>query len=111
MNTSAQRSANMPVVLVLSAGILLLGRLALAAQRQPPATGVEALIGRQALVRTALTPGRAGTVDVHGELWQARSDAAVAAGNVVRITAVNGLTLTVVPDATSVNTGDPAWKA
>ena len=31
----------LPAVIVLSAGVLLLGRLALAAQRQPPVTGVE----------------------------------------------------------------------
>ena len=49
----------LPAVLVLSAGVLLLGRLALAAQRQPPVTGVDALIGQQAQARSAIAPRRA----------------------------------------------------
>jgi membrane-bound serine protease (ClpP class) len=100
----------LPVVLILSAGVLLLGRLALAAQRQPPATGADALIGKQAHARTAFTPGAPAMVDVHGELWQARSDVPVDAGGTVRITAVNGLMLTVVPDAAFISRGDTAWK-
>jgi membrane-bound serine protease (ClpP class) len=36
-------------------------------------------------------------VAVHGELWQARSEEPIEAGAAVRITAVNGLTLTVAP--------------
>jgi membrane-bound serine protease (ClpP class) len=101
----------LPVVLVLSVGILLLGRLALAAQRQPPVTGIEALVGQQALALTAFTPGTLANVDVHGELWQAASEVPIEVGAIVRIIEVNGLTLTVVPDATSVRRGDTAWKA
>lgn len=100
----------LPFVLVLSAGVLFLGRLALAAQRQPAATGVDALVGQQAQVRSALVPGVLAPVAVHGELWQARSDTPIEAGEFVRIAAVNGLTLTVVPDATT-RRGDTAWKA
>jgi membrane-bound serine protease (ClpP class) len=99
-----------PFVLVLSAGVLLLARLALAAQRQAPVTGAEALVGLQAQARSALVPGVLATVAVHGELWQARSDTPIDAGEFVRITAVSGLTLTVVPDAPT-RRGDTAWKA
>ena len=88
----------LPAVLVLAVAVLLLGRLALAAQRQPPATGVDALVGQQAQVRSAIVPGKSGLVAVHGELWQATSDGPIEAGGIVRVTAVNGLTLTVVPD-------------
>lgn len=100
----------LPFVLVLSAGVLFLGRLALAAQRQPAVTGVDALVGQQAQARSALVPGVLAPVAVHGELWQARSDTPIEAGEFVRIAAVNGLTLTVVPDATT-RRGDTAWKA
>jgi membrane-bound serine protease (ClpP class) len=101
----------LPAVLVLAAAVLLLGRLALAAQRQPPATGVGALIGQQAQVRSPIVPGTSGLVAVHGELWQAQSDVPIEAGGVVRVTAVNGLTLTVAADRTPDHRGDIAWKA
>jgi len=89
-----------PAVIVLSGGVLLLGRLALAAQRQPPVTGIDALIGQRAQARAAIGPGAPGLVAVHGELWHARSDAPIEAGEFVRVTEVNGLTLTVVPEPT-----------
>jgi len=101
----------LPAVLALAVGVLLLGRLALAAQRQPPATGVDALIGQQAQVRSTIVPGKSGLVAVHGELWQAKSDVPIEAGGVVRVIAVNGLTLTVAADHTPDRRGDIAWKA
>ena len=87
-----------PAVIALSGGVLLLGRLALAAQRQPPATGIETLIGQQAQARSAIAPGAPGLVAVHGELWQGQSHVPIEAGEFVRVTQVNGLTLTVVPE-------------
>ena len=42
-----------------------------------------------------LAPGRSGQVDVHGEIWRAQSATHIAAGQPVRVTAVNGLTLIV----------------
>jgi membrane-bound serine protease (ClpP class) len=101
----------LPFVLVLSVGVLLLGRLALAAQRQPPVTGAEALVGQKAQARSAFLPGVPATVAVHGELWQARSDVPIDAGEFVRITQVKGLTLSVVPDDASPRRGDSTWKA
>ena len=90
-----------PAVIVLSrSGCLLLGRLALAAQRQPPVTGVDALIGQQAQARSAIAPGAPGLIAVHGELWQGQSDGPIEAGEFVRVTDVNGLTLTVVREPT-----------
>ncbi len=101
----------LPVVLVLSAGMLLLGRMALAAQRQAPATGVGTMVGLRASVRTLVGPDTNGMVEVRGELWQARSQTPIEGGRFVRITEVNGLTLTVVPDSTSISEGDSAWTA
>ena len=91
----------LPAVLVLAAGVLGLGRLALAAQRQPPVTGVEGLIGEHALALSAMVPGVPAHVTVHGELWQATSEQAVQAGASVRIIAVNGLTLRVALDSST----------
>ncbi len=99
-----------PAVLVLSAGVLLLGRLALAAQRLPPATGVDALIGQRAQARSRIVPGVSGFVAVHGELWRAESDASIETGGFVRVTEVNGLTLKVAPDPSLTGTGETAWK-
>ena len=101
----------LPAVTVLSVGVLLLGRLALAAQRQPPVTGVDALIGQQAQARSAIARGAPGLVAVHGELWQAAADVPIAADEFVRVTAVNGLTLTVIPDPTLTRTGGTSWGA
>ena len=101
--------AILPAVVVLSAGVLLLGRLALAAQRLPPVTGVDALIGQQAQARSPILPGVPGFVAIHGELWRAESETRIGPGRLARVTAVNGLTLTVVPDTSLTGTGDTAW--
>jgi membrane-bound serine protease (ClpP class) len=101
--------AIVPAVVILSGGVLLLGRLALAAQRLPPVTGVDGLIGQRAEARSPILPGVAGHVAIHGELWRAESETPIAAGGFARVTAVNGLTLTVAPDASLTRTGDTAW--
>ena len=84
-----------PVALAVSAITLFLGRLALRAQRQRSVTGVDGMIGARGRARNDLSPGAAGQVDVHGEIWRAQSASHIAAGQPVRITAVNGLTLVV----------------
>jgi membrane-bound serine protease (ClpP class) len=88
-----------PAALAVSAITLVLGRLAVRAHRQQPVTGIEGMIGAGGRARTDMEPGGAGQVDVHGELWRARSATHIAAGQPVRVTAVNGLTLTVEPGA------------
>jgi membrane-bound serine protease (ClpP class) len=55
------------------------------------------MVGEVAQARSAIVPGSTGTVAVHGEIWQARSGAGVAAGQAVRVVAVEGLTLLVEP--------------
>ena len=86
-----------PTVLVMSGLILFLGRLALVAQRRPAVTGIEGLLGAQGRTLESLTPGTTGQVAVHGEIWNARAAVPVAAETVVRVSAVDGLTLTVKP--------------
>jgi len=87
----------LPIALGLAAVFLFLGRLALRAMQQAPASGAEALVGMVARARTALAPGAPGQVDLRGEIWTAVSPAAVAPGGAVRVARVNGLTLTVEP--------------
>jgi membrane-bound serine protease (ClpP class) len=59
-------------------------------------SGPETLIGATATVVEDCAP--AGQVRVHGEIWNARSTHPVAAGETVRITALDGLTLHVEPE-------------
>ncbi len=98
-----------PAVLTVAAIVLFLGRLALAAHRQPAATGVGALVGQQARARTAVS-GVAGLVDVRGEIWRATSASPIDAGTVVRICAVHGLTLTIEAEGTPTREGDATWQ-
>jgi len=69
---------------------------ALQAQKRPPVTGMEALVGATAEVRTPLTP--AGSVFLRGERWQAVSDDGtdIPAGTRVEIVAVQGFQLRVI---------------
>jgi membrane-bound serine protease (ClpP class) len=84
-----------PVVLALAGIIVVLGRLALTAQRSLPVTGVEGLIGAPGQSLTAVGPAQAGQIRVHGEIWRAKSATELEAGQNVRVLAVEGLTLTV----------------
>jgi membrane-bound serine protease (ClpP class) len=99
-----------PVVLGVAAIVLFLGRLAMAAQVQPAATGAEGLVGEQGRAREALVPGTPGHIDVHGEIWRAMSREPLQAGDPVRVLEVNGLTLLVERGASSTSQGAHAWK-
>jgi membrane-bound serine protease (ClpP class) len=94
-----------PAALAVSAITLFLGRLALTAQRQPPVTGIEGMIGDIGRARCDIAPGAAGQVDIHGEIWRAQSATHIAAGQPVRVTAVNGLTLMVEASAAPAREG------
>lgn len=59
--------------------------------------GAEALVGATGVAVTDCRPD--GSVRVRGELWRARCDAGVGAGERIRITRLEGLTLTVEPAA------------
>ena len=64
------------------------------AMMKRPVTGSAGMIGRVAVARSALGPE--GQVQVDGEIWRAVSEGGVIpAGEKVRVTAVDGLTLTV----------------
>jgi membrane-bound serine protease (ClpP class) len=99
-----------PVAIATAGLMLFLGRLGIRAQRQPPASGSEALVGMLGRTRTAVAPDQAGQIDVRGEIWRAASPTPIAAGRAVRVVAIRGLTLHVEP-ADGPAEGGSAWKA
>ena len=62
-------------------------------RRRRHVVGVETLVGRTAEVVSALAP--TGQVKLRGEIWQARSEGTAQLGEMVRIKAIDGLTLDV----------------
>jgi len=72
--------------------LLVLGAL-LHSRKRPVVTGSEALIGAEG--ETVSWQGGEGRVRVNGEIWLARSDASLAAGNRVKIVGRDGLVLRV----------------
>jgi membrane-bound serine protease (ClpP class) len=89
------------VSIPLGAITVFLMTIALRARRNKVVTGIEGLIGEEAVAQTPLVP--AGKVFVHGELWDAVSSANVAAGERVRVRKVDGLELTVEPTVRNSN--------
>jgi membrane-bound serine protease (ClpP class) len=86
-----------PAVLTVAAIVLVLGKLALDAQRRPPVTGAEGLIGAEGRALSPIAPHAPGQVGVHGEIWRATSASPLDPGRPVRVRAVSGLTLHVEP--------------
>jgi membrane-bound serine protease (ClpP class) len=82
--------------LVSAAFILVVGGIALKARRRPVVSGRELLIGSAAEVLEAT--GTDAWVRVDGERWRARGSAPLTSGQKVRVTAMDGLLLTVTPD-------------
>ncbi|HEX5235994.1 MAG TPA: nodulation protein NfeD [Silvibacterium sp.] len=72
---------------------VLLVRIAVRARHNKVMTGPQALLGSVGIAQQPLAPR--GQILVHGELWQAESDAPVGPGDAVRVSAVRGLTLLV----------------
>ena len=66
----------------------------------PESKDVDSLIGVLAIVQERLMPGVVGKVEVRGSMWSARNTSSVTldAGQRARVAAVDGLTLTVVPE-------------
>jgi membrane-bound serine protease (ClpP class) len=77
---------------VLTAALL---RLGIHAQRQPAVTGTQGMVGLVGSASTAIAPGVPGRVLTRGEIWRAVADEPISEGATVRVTAVEGLTLTV----------------
>jgi membrane-bound serine protease (ClpP class) len=84
-----------PVVLALSAIMIFLVRLSIASQRHRAVTGATGMLDEIGRVVTAIPAGGAGRVVTHGEIWRARAAEPIAEGETIRVTEVDGLTLTV----------------
>ena len=69
--------------------------LAAKRMRRPPVTGAEGLVGEVALAKTDVAPR--GQVFLHGELWEAISEAPIRQGEEAEVKSVKGLTLNVAP--------------
>lgn len=85
----------LPIVFGLASIVVFLVRLAVASQRRQPVTGVAGMIGELGYALTSIEPGRAGRVATHGEIWRAIAREPIAEGDRLRITDVDGLTVTV----------------
>lgn len=85
----------LPIVGSMAGIAVFLTRLAVASQRQHPVTGVATMIGERGRALTPIESGGSGRVATHGEIWRARAAEAIAEGDSVLITGVEGLTLTV----------------
>jgi membrane-bound serine protease (ClpP class) len=96
----------LPVAFALAAFVLFLGRLALRAQRLPPVSGKEGLVGSVGRTRTPMTPDRPAQIDLHGEIWNAVSHTPIESGARVRVSGTEGLTLFVEPAREATPKGD-----
>jgi membrane-bound serine protease (ClpP class) len=88
----------LPVTLGVSFLLLFLVRLAVRAQQQRAVTGDAGMLDQTARALTAIDPGGQGRVQTRGEIWSATADEPIQVGEVVRVTGVSGLQLTVRPE-------------
>ncbi len=86
-----------PAIAVFGGFVILIVRLVIQAQRRRATTGAEGLIGQQGTAETALAP--LGWVKVQGELWRARADPPVTAGERISVVSIDGLALRVRKEA------------
>ncbi|OGO30675.1 MAG: hypothetical protein A2Z29_02780 [Chloroflexi bacterium RBG_16_56_11] len=59
-------------------------------------TNIDAIIGRGGIVQSDISPGRDGLVKVGNEEWRARAGETIKRGEEIKVTGVQGVTLTVV---------------
>ncbi len=78
----------LPLAITVAAVMSFFVVLVTRSQRAPVATGVQGMVGEEGRAATAVASE--GKVYVHGELWDARSASPVAAGDPVRVLAVEG---------------------
>jgi len=86
-------SVIIPAALLTAGFFAIVMGLAWRVWRTKPTTGREGLVGERAIVRKRIDPE--GQVMVHGELWRARAQEALDAGESVEVVGVEGLTLEV----------------
>ncbi|MBV9073316.1 MAG: nodulation protein NfeD [Acidobacteria bacterium] len=82
---------------------IFLLNIAVRARRNKVVTGARGLIGEVGVAQTQVRPR--GKVFVHGETWNAYSEAGIEPGQTVRVTAVHDLTVTVEPVSVGASAG------
>lgn len=94
LGINLQLTIFMAVSLALFAGSRTLFKSAFMRNASKMKTGVEAMVGQEAVVTEELVDGHGGTVRINGELWSARSlGGGVAPGELVVVEQVEGLKL------------------
>ena len=88
-----------PTISLVGGFFVVVAGLVFRSRTRRPMTGESGLIGETGVVKTPLTP--TGRIQVHGELWFARCRTPLTTGQRVRVTAVDGLTLEVEPEASA----------
>lgn len=86
-----------PTISLVGGFFVVVAGLVFRSRIRRPMTGESGLIGETGVVKTPLTP--TGRIQVHGEVWFARCRTPLTVGQRVRVTAVDGLTLEVEPEA------------
>lgn len=84
-----------PAAIITALFFAIVVGMGLRAQSRKVVTGVEGLVGESGTVTIDLKPN--GKVLVHGEIWTAHSASPAQRGTRVKVTAVNGMELTVEP--------------
>ncbi len=84
-----------PTIVTVGSIVAAMSWKALRTKRRHPAMGASTMVGEVATARTDLLPR--GQVFLHGELWEAVSEAPVRKGEETEVTSVEGLTLKVRP--------------
>ncbi len=84
-----------PVTFSIAAILIFLVQLAVKAQRSQPVTGEAGMLGETGRAMTDLGPGLLGRVATRGEIWTARALEPISAGEMVRVSGVQGLQITV----------------
>jgi membrane-bound serine protease (ClpP class) len=87
-----------PTPIVLASVLGFMAWKVAGARKRPLQLGAPALVGKEGFALDDIGPA-GGQAFVHGEYWQARSAASIPKGARVRVVAVEGLTLTLVPAA------------
>ncbi len=93
-----------PTPIVLSTLLLFVAWKVVGSRRERLVAGTQGLLGEPGRALSAVGPS-GGEVFVHGEYWKARSDRPIAKGAVVRVSSVDGLTVTVVEEKEAAGEG------
>lgn len=74
---------------------LVIGGLLVRSMRAPPSSGKESMIGETGELVLAIVGDESGRMDLRGSTWRARSEMPIAEGALVRVLAVEGVTVSV----------------